>query len=477
MVTETLEKTEWEYRADSGKLGDWQLTPEGYLIANAKIARIGIQEYQNSDGTVRREFRPPEEVASRDSLKTLCDLPVSIEHPPVMLDSSSAKTFTVGWNGSVTYDGGFVSTKIKLIDGKAVQNALDGGRVELSVGYVTKLDWTSGEWQEQKYDCIQRQIRGNHIALTVKARGGSNLRLYPAATAPNRDSVISDNCWQISETWPDAEIRFDSLRIEVGGEHRMKMYDEDELTGMAQEDLVSLVLEMQGEMEEATEEARESKDSAAYWQGKASAYEDSLSVESSLSDRADSSITVDRRVKEKEIRIGELESRIDSSESENTALRRQLDEIKSRMTRLDSDLTTAKEERNRAVMTGRESWVKTWNEALPFLPKTAIKEPDYTLDSVGIMRLALQNTQPELNLDSLVQSSTNPDDVIKTAFSVMVVASKAQASARRVTNNQDSMNQLIAEAKTSSLAANHDSAQVIRSRNASKNQEAWKITN
>lgn len=476
-MAKTLEKTEWEYRADSGKLGDWQLTPEGYLVANAKIARIGIQEYQNADGTVRREFRPPEEVANRDSLKTLCDLPVSIEHPPVMLDSSSAKTFTVGWNGSVTYDGGFVSTKIKLIDGKAVQSVLDGGRIELSVGYVTKLDWTSGEWQEQKYDCIQRQIRGNHIALTVKARGGSNLRLYPAATAPNRDSVISEN-WQISETcWPDAEIRFDSLRVEVGGENRMKMYDEDELTGMAQEDLVSLVLEMQGEMEEATEEAKESKDSAAYWQGKVSAYEDSLSVESSLSDRADGGVAVDRRVKEKEIRIAELESRIDSSESENTALRRQLDEIKARATRLDSDLTTAREERNRAVTTQRESWVKTWNEALPFLPKTVIKEPDYTLDSVGIMRLALQHTQPELNLDSLVQSSTNPDDVIKTAFSVMVVANKAQNSSRRSANNQDSMNQLIVEAKTGLLATNYDSAQAIRGRNAFRNQEAWKTKN
>ena len=80
MIVELSEKNEVSYRADSGKLGGWQLTPEGYLVANAKIARIGIQEYRNPDGSLRREFRPPEEVANRDSLKTLCERACVGEH-------------------------------------------------------------------------------------------------------------------------------------------------------------------------------------------------------------------------------------------------------------------------------------------------------------------------------------------------------------------------------------------------------------
>lgn len=475
MVTETLEKTDWEYRADSGKLGDWQLTPEGYLVANAKIARIGIQEYQNPDGTVRREFRPPEEVANRDSLKTLCDLPVSIEHPPVMLDSKTAKAFAVGWNGSVTYDGGFVSTKIKLIDGKAVQDALNGGRIELSVGYVTKLDWVPGAWEGQKYDCIQREIRGNHIALTVKARGGSNLRLYPSVSL-KKDSAIDKN-WQISaEVWPDAEVRFDSLHLEIGGESNMKMYEEDELIEMSSEDLISLVLDMQSQMSDANDEIKETKDSLAHWQGVATAYEDSLSVESELHTSVpatkNDSAAASRRLKEKDIRIAELESRIDSSESENDALRRRLDESKARVSKLDTDLTDARECQEREIVRQREDWINTWNQALPFLPATAVKAPDYTLDSIALMRLALQNHQPGLNLDSLTESASNPDDVIKTAFSVMVAAGPPISKS----SGRYPMRLSIEQAKADSLEAPGDIRKIQASIHQ-KQTEAWRITN
>lgn len=461
--------TDWEYRADSGKLGEWQVTPEGYLVANAKIARIGIQEYQNSDGTLRREFRPPEEVANLDSLKTLCDLPISIEHPPVMLDSSNVRQFMVGWNGAVTYDGGFVSTKVKLTDREAVKSALDGGRIELSVGYVTKLDWTPGMWQGQKYDAVQRNIRGNHIALTVKARGGSDLRLYPEGS--RKDSEILEKCWLISDRdWPESEVRLDNLHIKVGGDRNMKMYDKDNLAEMSKDDLISLFLEHQTVMTEEMEELIDKKDSQiAFLQGKVAAAEDSLSVQSSLDDRTDNANAVNRRVKEKEIRIAELESRIDSAESANTSLRRQLDEVKSRAQKLDSDLTAIRAAQEQEITTQRESWVETWNKALPFLPRISKEEPDYTLDSVGIMRLALQNSRPSLNLDSLVQSASNPDDVIKTAFSVMVAEGLPKAPVQK-----NFMGQLIDQAKTDSGGYFSSSLEKTREEKKKNAQEAWK---
>lgn len=464
---------DWEYRADSGKLGDWQLTPEGYLVAVAKIARIGVQEYANPDGTIRREFRPPEEVANRDSLKTLCDLPISIEHPPAMLDSSNARQFAVGWNGSVSYDNGFVSTKVKLIDQQSVKNALDGERIELSVGYLTKLDWTPGTWEGQNYDAIQRQIKGNHIALTVKARGGSDLRLYPSASPElHNDSEILEKCWQISEPTWESDVRLDNLHIKVGGESDMKMHGEDDLRGKSKEDLISLVMEMQAMWVEKEEELNETKDSAARLQGTIAAYEDSLSVASDLHSRSDNDNATNRRVKEKEIRITELENRLDTAERDNTAFRRQIDDAKSKIQHLDSELTATCEAQQKAITTQREAWVKTWNEALPFLPQIAIKEPDYTADSVGIMRLALQNSRPALNLDSLVQSAKDPGDVIRTAFSVMVAE-----GVPKVTTERKAMSQLIDQAKADSSTYLPGSIEAIRSKNLLKNTEAWKTKN
>jgi hypothetical protein len=466
-------ESDWECRADTGKLGDWQLTPEGYLVAVAKIARIGIQEYTNPDGTTRREFRPPEEVANRDSLRTLCDLPISIEHPPAMLDSSNARQFAVGWNGSVSYDNGFVSTRVKLIDQQSVKNALDGERIELSVGYLTKLDWTPGTWEGQRYDAVQRQIKGNHIALTVKARGGSELRLYPEHDLAHQDSGIPEKNWQVSEpNWGDLEIRFDNLRIKVGGGSIVEMYKAEELQQMSKDDLINLVAELQSDIAGKEEELSEVKDSTAHLEGRIAAYEDSLSVSSSLDNRSDSDSTTNRRVKEKQIQITELEGRLDSAERDNAAFRRQLDDAKSKVQRLNSELTIVRDAQEKAITTQREAWIKAWNEALPFLPKIAVSEPDYTLDSVGIMRLALQNSRPALNLDSLVQSASNPDDVIRTAFSVMVAEGVPKPSADR-----GFMSQFIDQAKNDSGSYQSDSIEKIRQEQSARVQDAWKVRN
>jgi Uncharacterized protein conserved in bacteria (DUF2213) len=57
-------------------------------------------------------------------------------------------------------------------------SAIKGGKAELSVGYSADLDWTAGVTADgERYDAIQRAIRGNHIAICSQARGGSQLRI------------------------------------------------------------------------------------------------------------------------------------------------------------------------------------------------------------------------------------------------------------------------------------------------------------
>ena len=49
-----------EQRFDSIPLSDTYFTPEGYLIDNPILTRVGIFEYHNPDGTIRRELRLPD---------------------------------------------------------------------------------------------------------------------------------------------------------------------------------------------------------------------------------------------------------------------------------------------------------------------------------------------------------------------------------------------------------------------------------
>ena len=55
-------------RLDSLPLGQTYFTPEGYLRDRPILTTTGIFEYLNSDGSVRRELRLPDEVFAPESL-------------------------------------------------------------------------------------------------------------------------------------------------------------------------------------------------------------------------------------------------------------------------------------------------------------------------------------------------------------------------------------------------------------------------
>ena len=475
MLDNFSEVIDWQYRADTASVGDWHLTSEGYLVANAKIARTGIQEYKNSDGTIRKEFRPPEEVANKDSLNTLRSLPVTVEHPSTLLNDSNAKQYMVGWTGeTVTYDSGFVHCNVKILDKAAVQDAVSGGRIELSVGYLTKLDWTAGEWQGDRYDCIQRQIVGNHVALTAKARGGANLRLYPLAT------VNADADWASpdSEIWsdnPEARFDSDSLFIEVGGREKLKTYSRDDLAEMKPDDVIDLCLELQDSMAEINEEMQETKDSQAYWEGRSTVLTETLDSLDTGSTAGTGAGKTDRRIEEKNFRIQELEGRIDSAESELSGLRRQAEDAKTRCRQLSADLDAERNSRHDAIVGAREDWVKIWNKAVPFLPSAVKKEPDYTLDSINIMRIALQNGKPNLNLDTLIEDAANADDAVKTAFSVMVAEGVNKGAISSPTGSL--FTQARSNEDSNYYADGSESLSQLRNTVISNVQEAWKVKN
>ena len=56
----------------------------------ASIARTGIQHYTDADGSLRREFRP-ESGSVPESLASFAGKAITMEHPPVLLDSENTK--------------------------------------------------------------------------------------------------------------------------------------------------------------------------------------------------------------------------------------------------------------------------------------------------------------------------------------------------------------------------------------------------
>lgn len=163
-----------EQRYDSIPLSDTYFTPEGYLIDNPILTRVGIFEYHNPDGTIRRELRLPEEVFAAESLASYKGKPVILTHEAGLVDVDNVQQEHIGTILSEgVQDGDNVRAQIVIHDAES----LSYGLRELSLGYTQTPDETPGVWNGQPYDAIQRNIQINHLALVEKARAGETARL------------------------------------------------------------------------------------------------------------------------------------------------------------------------------------------------------------------------------------------------------------------------------------------------------------
>jgi hypothetical protein len=155
-------------------------TPEGYVRVRGTFSRSGCQTYTNPDGSKRVEYRPPEEVSRPDSLLSMGGLPVTLEHPPQLLTPDTVRQHTRGHSGTqVEFTDGFVHGTVTLTDREAIEAVKRRDAVELSVGYRCEYDPTPGTAPDgTRYDGVQRNISGNHLAVTRKARAGSEVCLH-----------------------------------------------------------------------------------------------------------------------------------------------------------------------------------------------------------------------------------------------------------------------------------------------------------
>lgn len=165
---------------------DWEETPEGYLRIKATFARTGLQRYRRQDGSEAIEYRPEEEVSRKDALLSLANLPVTLEHPPELLTPDTCRQYQRGHTGSlVEYRSPFALGFVTVTDREAIDAVKRGDAREVSVGYRVKFDATPGTTPDgQRYDGVQREISGNHVAIVRKGRAGPDVRLHmDSATA------------------------------------------------------------------------------------------------------------------------------------------------------------------------------------------------------------------------------------------------------------------------------------------------------
>lgn len=195
---------------DSVTLGDARVNDAGYLEANARVARVGIQQYLGvevgrPDLHVVNVYRDEAEVFSKRSLDTFSKIPITLDHPSGPVTADTWKDVAVGTTGDeVLRDGEYLKIGLKITDAAAVKAVL-GGKRELSVGYSTDLVWEDGVAPDgTPFQARQTAIVADHIAIVSRGRAGPQARIGDGAgswgarpvtlpTADMKGSPMADN--------------------------------------------------------------------------------------------------------------------------------------------------------------------------------------------------------------------------------------------------------------------------------------------
>ena len=173
---------------DAAEIRGARMTRDGYLVAEAFVAREGVQTYRGSEvGMPDREFvrvyRPASEVTDANSVQGYSHTPITMGHPQDFVD---AKNWASLAKGEVSTEAEWRDGKLRLPlivkDAAAIQ-AVQSGTRELSAGYLSEIEFKDGVTPEgEPYDAVQKNIRINHLAIVAAGRAGSECRIGDADT-------------------------------------------------------------------------------------------------------------------------------------------------------------------------------------------------------------------------------------------------------------------------------------------------------
>ena len=328
------------FRYDVAPIEKYELTPEGYLRCWSTIARTGVQMYTDSDGSVRREYRPETEVASPESLASFAGKAITLEHPPVLLDSANTKDYQIGFSGTeVVYDNGFVRAVMTITDEEAIKRIMRGDAKEVSAGYRVNYEATPGVTDSgENYDGIQKEINGNHIAVVRRGRAGPQVKLH----LDRLDAADPSLFTPIEEPSMTAKVNFDGAEFEVTESVALAVTKEREDAKKSYEDMkkmydgmMSKASEMKEEMDAMQKEMKGKCDSA---EGRADALAEE--VESLKADlEAAKQVNVDSLVDERIALIDKARPSLDSAFDFAGKSVREIMEASIKAVRSDADLS------------------------------------------------------------------------------------------------------------------------------------------
>lgn len=167
-----------------------------YEIARNPLSKVGVFPYTGRSigapepDKIYRVYRPEDELSTPETLASFKLMPWVDEHT-MLGDPEADPGLTAAENKGVH---GVIGERVEYDPvsrtlfgnlkfwSQRLRDLIDAGKKELSCGYRCVYEFTSGVFEGQQYDAIQRQIRGNHLALVDRGRMGPGVAVLDHST-------------------------------------------------------------------------------------------------------------------------------------------------------------------------------------------------------------------------------------------------------------------------------------------------------
>ncbi len=147
----------------------------GKVVHANALLTYGLADGHDSDNHV--EFVPESTVNDPDAIASLLFSPITMPHPPEMLDASNTARHSIGTIIDVKFEDGELRALHQFTDSTALDR-IEGGMIELSPRYTAEIDETPGTFGGKSYAASQHHRRYNHNAVILDARAGHDNRLF-----------------------------------------------------------------------------------------------------------------------------------------------------------------------------------------------------------------------------------------------------------------------------------------------------------
>ena len=176
-----------------------------FEVKDNPISKVGVFDYSGAQigaanpNRIYRVYRPAEELADPATIESFKLLPIVDDHtmlgnPNEGMTPAEDKGVAGVIGEEVYFKHPYLLANIKVFS-ETLRQKIEAGKIDLSGGYRCFYEFTPGIFEGEPYDAIQRQPRGNHLALVDEGRMGSDVVVldHLKFTVDKKDTITMKN--------------------------------------------------------------------------------------------------------------------------------------------------------------------------------------------------------------------------------------------------------------------------------------------